>query len=125
VLLPLALESIDHQIDRLPDPDHDHGWNLQSWPPDPGELLPVLIRTRNLRALARLGPRAAPAIPLLLQELATGDERSRAEAAQTLEAIGPVARPALNALWRALKNTDPYRLESVEKAILLLESCGE
>jgi HEAT repeat protein len=51
----------------------------------------VTIRRQGLRSLARLGPRAAAAIPALIETLRDPVREVRREAAETLAAVGPEA----------------------------------
>jgi HEAT repeat protein len=61
------------------------------------------IRRSALRALARLGSQAEPAVPPLTSCLTDADATLRDEAARALVQIGPAAVPAL---MEALKNPD-------------------
>jgi HEAT repeat protein len=56
------------------------------------------------RALSRIGPAAAAAVPDLVRELGAANDVHRWRAARTLGRIGPGAEPALAALTAALKD---------------------
>jgi HEAT repeat protein len=56
--------------------------------------------------LSRLGPRAAPAVPTLINALSDPDSETRLQAARALGWIGPAARPALGALQTACGDTE-------------------
>jgi HEAT repeat protein len=72
-------------------------------------LVPPDVETRYhvARALARLGPAAARAVPVLRDTLADADAEVRMEAVWALAAIGPAAANALPDLLRALGDADP------------------
>jgi HEAT repeat protein len=67
----------------------------------------VETRYHVARALARLGPTAARAVPVLVTTLADADSEVRMEACWALAAIGPAAASAAPALLRALRDPDP------------------
>lgn len=67
----------------------------------------VETRYHVARALARLGPTAARAVPVLVTTLADADSEVRMEACWALAAIGPAAASAAPALLRALGDADP------------------
>ena len=60
------------------------------------------IRWKALEALAKLGPKAAPAVPTLIDRLEEKDDHYRA--IDVLGAIGPAAVPAVPALLRHLEH---------------------
>jgi HEAT repeat protein len=64
-------------------------------------------RYHAARALARIGPDSAPAVPVLTSALRDPDWEVRMEAAWALAAIGPAAAPAEPALLAALRDPDP------------------
>ncbi|HET7295275.1 MAG TPA: HEAT repeat domain-containing protein [Vicinamibacteria bacterium] len=64
-------------------------------------------RYHAARALGRLGPFAAPAVPALTQSLGDGDWEVRVESARALAAVGPEARAALPELIEALDDPEP------------------
>ncbi|WP_406695840.1 HEAT repeat domain-containing protein [Singulisphaera sp. Ch08] len=63
-------------------------------------------RHEALHRLKRLGPRAAPAVPVLISGLAAREPRIRKESAQVLSRIGPAASRAVHALVAALNDPD-------------------
>ncbi len=82
------------------------------------------VRWKALEALAKLGPQAAPAVPVLITRLE--DESDRYRAISVLGAIGPAAAPAVPALLKRLAYTlsvqdKLYRDESTE-AIGIIET---
>jgi HEAT repeat protein len=102
---------------------HDPEWNVRNSAgraleevagPEHAALLSAALVEPNVetryhvaRALARLGPRASPALPALLETLADEDWEVRMESCWTLAAIGPSARTAQDALLRTLRDPDP------------------
>jgi HEAT repeat protein len=63
---------------------------------------------------------SAADIPDLIQDLKTGDERDRADAAQALGQLGPDAKPALPALLLALRDEGEWVRERALEAILAI-----
>jgi HEAT repeat protein len=81
--------------------------------PEHAELLTAALATPDVetryhvaRALARLGPAAGHAVPVLRETLADADAEVRMEAVWALAAIGPAAASAVPALLRALGDAD-------------------
>jgi HEAT repeat protein len=81
--------------------------------PEHAELLTAALATTDVetryhvaRALARLGPSAAPAVSVLQDTLANADAEVRLEAVWALAAVGPAAASAVPALLRALGDAD-------------------
>ena len=74
------------------------------------------VRWKALEILAKLGPKAAPAVPTLIRALDNDYDRYRA--ITVLGAIGPAAAPAVPPLLGRLTDTlsveDPYREEQTE-----------
>jgi len=82
------------------------------------------VRWKALEALAKLGPQAEPAVPVLIKRL--GDDYDRFRVISVLGTIGPAAAPAVPALLDRLAHTlsvedKLYRDESTE-AIGLIET---
>ncbi len=63
-------------------------------------------RARGMRILARVGPKAAPAVPELIKLLADADPKTRTDALFTLAAIGPQADAAVAPIQQALSDSD-------------------
>ncbi len=74
-------------------------------------------RTYTLQQLAKLGPRAAEAVPSLIPLLAAEPALNRYLAAVTLEAIGPAARDAESPLRHRLEDHEPVVREAVVDAL--------
>jgi HEAT repeat protein len=74
-------------------------------------------RVPALRALARYGAEAAPAIPRAIELLDDDDSEVRWNAARTLGKIGPAAREAVPALVAALKDDDALVREHAAEAL--------
>jgi HEAT repeat protein len=74
-------------------------------------------RMYPLLQLAKLGPRAAEAVPKLKSLLASELPLERYLTASTLESIGPAAKEAVPALQEALHDTDPVVREAVQAAL--------
>lgn len=72
-------------VETLQDPDRD-------------------VRAQAARALARMGPRAEPAIPALIAALNDSDKEVRMGAARALGQIGPAASEAVPDLIKAIKD---------------------
>lgn len=72
-------------VETLEDPDRD-------------------VRAQAARALARMGPRAEPAIPALIAALNDSDKEVRMGAARALGQIGPAASEAVPDLINAIKD---------------------
>lgn len=72
-------------VETLQDPDRD-------------------VRAQAARALARMGPRAEPAIPALIAALNDSDKEVRMGAARALGQIGPAAAEAVPDLIKAIKD---------------------
>jgi HEAT repeat protein len=72
-------------------------------------------------ALARIDPRSAEvarlSVPLLLQGLADAEPRVRAEAANSLALLGPLAKDAVPALKKVLRDPDDTVRDAADKAI--------
>jgi HEAT repeat protein len=79
------------------------GWPLSAWL---GRLNAARAdqRARVVLALRDLGAEAAPAVPVLIDQLGDESDEHRQEAADTLVAIG---QPAVGPLSRALADADP------------------
>ncbi|HEY7156829.1 MAG TPA: HEAT repeat domain-containing protein [Gemmataceae bacterium] len=74
-------------------------------------------RVPALRALARYGAEAAPAIPQAIKLLDDDESEVRWNAARTLGKIGPAAREAVPALVAALKDDDALVREHAAEAL--------
>lgn len=74
-------------------------------------------RTYPLLQLAKLGPRAAEAVPKLTSLLMSELPLERYLTASTLESIGPAAKEAVPALQQALHDADPVVREAVAAAL--------
>jgi HEAT repeat protein len=72
--------------------------------------------------LAKLGPRAAEAVPKLSALLTAEKPLERYLAACALETIGPVAKAAAPALQRSLEDPDPIVREAVAEALHAIEN---
>lgn len=78
-------------------------------------VLPRLIEAMNNKGarlrvaaiLARIGPKAKPAVPALIEAIQDERATTRNEVLFALAAIGPDAQEALPAVTRALKDEDP------------------
>jgi HEAT repeat protein len=70
------------------------------------------IQIMAIQALARIGPDAEPAIPILLSYLQAGgvNPRIKVEVIAALGSIGPAARPAVPFLLRIVTNPSPHGL---------------
>ena len=79
-------------------------------------------RTYPMLELAKLGPRAAEAVPKLSALLTAEKPLERYLAACALETIGPVAKAAAPALQRSLEDQDPIVREAVAEALHAIEN---
>jgi HEAT repeat protein len=100
-------------------------------PPEPGMLsvqdtaLPALVRslrfpdaTMRVAVLQTLrGLNASPAVPAVCEVLGDPDPRVRKAAAETLGAVGPAARAAVDPLRRALADASPEVREAARAAL--------
>ncbi|MBI4556556.1 MAG: HEAT repeat domain-containing protein [Candidatus Hydrogenedentes bacterium] len=75
-----------------------------------------VVRSRAARALAELGPEAAPAVPALVALLERRDDFAM-EAAMTLGAIGPAAKEAIPALVEAAEQGSAVPVEEGRDAL--------
>ncbi|HEX5444138.1 MAG TPA: HEAT repeat domain-containing protein [Pirellulales bacterium] len=89
--------SVPSLVEILQDPDRD-------------------VRAQAARALARMGPRAEPAIPALIAALNDSDKEVRMGAARALGQIGPPAAEAVPDLIQALKDPRNKPAEQPEVA---------
>jgi HEAT repeat protein len=73
------------------------------------------VRDLAAIALASMGPKAAPAIPELIQALADPVNYVRASVANTFGAMGPAAKTAVNPLAErlSLKDEDRFVLTNI------------
>src|SRR5207253_5069864 len=74
-------------------------------------------RWRAARALAKLGPAAAPPTVALARALSDPDEKLRKESALALASIGPPAGEAVPALVAAQRDSVPAVREAAGEAI--------
>lgn len=79
-------------------------------------------RTYTLHQLAKLGPRAADAVPGIAAVLTAEKPLERYLAASALEEIGPAGKESVPALQRALHDTDPIVREAVLAALQSIEN---
>ena len=79
-------------------------------------------RTLPLLQLAKLGPRAAEAVPKLASLLSAERPLERYLAASTLESVGPGALQAVPALQRTLADPDPIVREAAAEALHAIEA---
>jgi HEAT repeat protein len=75
-----------------------------------------------LLQLAKLGPRAAEAVPKLASLLSAERPLERYLAASTLESVGPGALQAVPALQRTLADPDPIVREAAAEALHSIEA---
>jgi HEAT repeat protein len=87
-------------LEETAGPEHAELLTAALAPPD------VETRYHVARALARVGPSAARAVPVLQDTLSDADAEVRMEAVWALAAIGPAAASAVPALLRALEDAD-------------------
>jgi HEAT repeats len=78
-------------------------------------------RTHSLLQLAKLGPRAAQAVPKLSSLLVAERPLERYLAANALESIGSAAADAVPALRQSLQDSDPVVREAVAEALKRIE----
>ena len=79
-------------------------------------------RTYPLLQLAKLGPRAAEAVPKLSSLLNADKPLERYLAACALASIGPAAKDAAPALQRSLQDSDPIVREAAAEALQAIEN---
>jgi HEAT repeat protein len=79
-------------------------------------------RAYPLLQLAKLGPRAAEAVPKLSALLNADKPLERYLAACALASIGPAAKDAAPALQRSLQDSDPIVREAVAEALQAIEN---
>src|SRR5512134_124467 len=81
-------------------------------------------RTHSLVQLAKLGPRAAEAVPKLSSLLSARRPIDRFLAASALESIGSAAVDAVPALRQSLQDADPVVREAVAEALRQIEDAN-
>jgi HEAT repeat protein len=81
-------------------------------------------RTHSLVQLAKLGPRAAEAVPKLSSLLSARRPIDRYLAASALESIGSAAVDAVPALRQSLQDADPVVREAVAEALRQIEDAN-
>lgn len=82
-------------------------------------------RTYTLQQLAKLGPRAAEAVPSLIPLLTAEPALNRYLAAVTLEAIGPAAKDAESPLRHRIEDHEPVVREAVVDALRAITVAAE
>jgi HEAT repeat protein len=80
------------------------------------------VRTSAAEALVKIGPGAV--VPGVIEALGHTESRVRANAAVVLGSFGPAAMPAVPALTRALKDTNPRVRELASEALHRIASAG-
>jgi HEAT repeat protein len=84
------------------------------------------MRVKAIATLGTLGPEvAASSVPALITALANPDARVRREAAKSLGRFGAAARPAVDALRRALNDEDPEVRGAASDAVLSILPTGK
>lgn len=81
-------------------------------------------RTYPLLQLAKLGPRAAEAVPTLTTMLTSEQPLERYLTMNALESIGPAAKNATAALQRTLDDPDPIVREAAAEALQSIQKKG-
>ncbi len=109
---------IDHAYGKWPAVDRwVYGHLLSYREPDPNS-----VRQEAVRSLARFGPAAAPAVPLLVARLVHVPDL---DTVKTLGAIGPAAAPAVPHLRRLASTNDLWFLHSVGESLRRIEPGSE
>jgi len=86
------------------------------------ELDPVLKRVRAARSLGKLGPRAARAVPSLIQTLTTAtDSRLIVAAIDALGGIGAKSSPAIPRLRKLAAGLEPKAAQAARRALKAIE----
>ena len=97
-------------------------WIMQSQTLAYTELSVEAVQQLSVRALEHFGPAASPAVPLLVQRLATNDSIATVKA---LGAIGPAAATGLPHLRRLASTNDLWFLHSVGESLRRIEPGSE
>ncbi len=97
-------------------------WVQQSLVLTYAELSVESVQQLSVRALEHFGPAASPAVPLLVQRLATNDSIATVKA---LGAIGPAAATGLPHLRRLAGTNDLWFLHSVAESLRRIEPGSE
>ena len=84
----------------------------------------TLARPGVLVALGRLGPAAAPLVPLVIELLVDPEDRARIEAAAALGALGMPTRPVLDALVSMLEHDHQHGQRAAASALVALGPAG-
>lgn len=75
------------------------------------------LRRQSLMEVAKLGPRAAPAVPALMAELSNDNFMFKVFAIDSLAKIGPASAPAVPALKSLLNDRNPAVRDAAARAL--------
>jgi HEAT repeat protein len=116
-------EEVDRLWRRMSGPEPDRAWRELAWAArDALRERVEAVHQGAAAALGRIGPAAAPAVPVLARALAEDGLPPRVAAARALGGIGPEARPALPPLVAALVKGEVELRKAAAEALPLIDA---
>jgi len=123
VALLLFASCAAHQASTPPEPQQEpryEGRSLSYWMQQL-QVPDAKARVGAASALARLGPKAAPAVPLLIEALNDQNKLVRTQSIAALGKIGPAAAAAVPVLTPLLRDDDWATRSLATSALLAIE----